>query len=114
MKLRRWRLPTRDELDANEHAQAVITCPDCQRERTLGAKHHVAPSGYVVPSVVCVPPCNFHEWVTLVDWDDRYVACTECVWIGNRNQLDDDSQDWEVCPACGSNVYETKRLGLGQ
>lgn len=46
---------------------AIIICPFCRGKLVLNP-HKVDQDGDVSPSVVCRPPCSFHEFITLKDW----------------------------------------------
>jgi hypothetical protein len=49
---------------------AEICCPGCGKIGLLGDNHVVAAGGVVAPSDVCpYPPCTFHEFIALDDWD---------------------------------------------
>jgi hypothetical protein len=49
---------------------AELCCPGCGKVGMLGDNHTVAASGIVTPSDVCpYPPCTYHEFVVLDDWD---------------------------------------------
>jgi hypothetical protein len=49
---------------------AETCCPGCKRGALLGSNHVVVAGGIVSPSVVCpFPPCTFHDFVVLDDWD---------------------------------------------
>ena len=52
---------------ANNRLSAIIICPDCGGKLALHP-HTVEIDGRVVPSVVCRPPCHFHDYVTLEGW----------------------------------------------
>lgn len=48
---------------------AIVNCPKCDARCALN-NHQIAPNGDVSPSVVCPSPaCNFHEFVTLNEWN---------------------------------------------
>lgn len=49
---------------------AETCCPGCSKVALLGSNHTVASGGIVTPSDVCpFPPCTFHEFIVLDDWD---------------------------------------------
>lgn len=49
---------------------AELCCPGCGKVATVGSNHTVDVGGTVHPSDVCpFPPCTFHEWIVLDDWD---------------------------------------------
>lgn len=49
---------------------AELCCPGCGKVALLGSNHRVAAGGSVTPSDVCpFPPCTFHDFVSLDDWD---------------------------------------------
>lgn len=49
---------------------AELCCPGCGKVCLLGSNHVVGPDSNVTPSVVCpYPPCTFHEFITLDDWN---------------------------------------------
>jgi hypothetical protein len=49
---------------------AELCCPGCGNVGMLGHNHTVAAGGVVHPSDVCpYPPCTFHDFVVLDDWD---------------------------------------------
>ena len=52
-----------------EGLKAIISCPLCGRASFLG--HEIRADGTVHPSVVHAPEdgCEFHEFVTLEDWE---------------------------------------------
>jgi hypothetical protein len=47
---------------------AIVICPLCQSKLVLNP-HLVGADGEVSPSVVCRPPCAFHEFIILVGWE---------------------------------------------
>jgi hypothetical protein len=49
---------------------AELCCPGCGKIAMVGSNHVVNPGGMVVPSDVCpFPPCTFHRFIQLDDWD---------------------------------------------
>ena len=47
---------------------AIMTCPDCGQEYSLGG-YEIDDKGVVTPSVVCVTKgCTFHEHLILEGW----------------------------------------------
>jgi hypothetical protein len=49
---------------------AECVCPLCGKVSMVGRNHMVADDGVVSPSYVCpFPPCAFHEFVRLNDWN---------------------------------------------
>ncbi len=49
---------------------AECCCPACGKVSLIGRHHDVSSSGIVSPSYVCpFPPCAFHEFVRLDDWE---------------------------------------------
>lgn len=49
---------------------AEICCPGCGKVGLLSSNHTVAVDGVVSPSDVCpYPPCTFHAFIALDDWD---------------------------------------------
>ena len=49
---------------------AELVCPGCGKCALVGSNHTVAQGGIVMPSDVCpFPPCTFHEFIVLDDWD---------------------------------------------
>ena len=49
---------------------AELCCPGCGKVALLGSNHIVTAGGVVTPSDVCpFPPCTFHDFVVLDDWD---------------------------------------------
>lgn len=46
---------------------ALITCPKCGYYVSLST-HTIADNGVVTPSLVCPHECDFHENVTLENW----------------------------------------------
>ena len=57
-------------LNTEKGMSARMHCPGCFGELTLTG-HSITEKGEVTPSVVCPEEsCTYHEFVTLVDWDD--------------------------------------------
>lgn len=49
---------------------AEVCCPGCGKVAMVGHNHTVADDGTVSPSDVCpFPPCTFHEFIALDDWN---------------------------------------------
>lgn len=49
---------------------AELCCPGCGKVALLGSNHVVTAGGFVSPSDVCpFPPCMFHQFIHLDDWD---------------------------------------------
>lgn len=49
----------------------IVCCPQCTKLMTIGRNHQVKPDGSVRPSLVCPhPPCTFHAFVHLENWND--------------------------------------------
>lgn len=57
--------------DATKKETAHVSCPSCGNPASL-VGHTIARDGRVEPSLICPhPPCEFHEWVTLIGWNRR-------------------------------------------
>lgn len=52
---------------------ALFSCPLCGGTGSL-ADHEIADNGNVTPSVVCmVGDCEFHEYITLENWQPNVI-----------------------------------------
>ena len=65
--LQQHRLP---EYPLSRVVLAIVTCPRCGRECSIGkATHSIGATGKVMPSMICPHDgCDFHEYVTLAGW----------------------------------------------
>lgn len=58
------------EKNPARHFWAELCCPGCGKVALVGDNHTVSTDGTVSPSDVCpFPPCTFHEFIRLDDWD---------------------------------------------